>query len=59
MTYERPKPWAIVRLSPNQKWEIVDRYRTRSDADGHLQIFRLRFPKDYFEVVFDLPDPEN
>jgi hypothetical protein len=30
------KPWAVARQLPNLKWAIVARYRSRSDADGHL-----------------------
>jgi hypothetical protein len=42
MTYKPSlKPWAIARLLPNQKWVIIGRYRSRNDADGHLQLCRL------------------
>ncbi|EGK88703.1 hypothetical protein [Microcoleus vaginatus] len=37
------------------QWAIVGRYRSRSDAEGHLQLFRQRVPNIRFEVVFDLP----
>jgi hypothetical protein len=49
------KPWAVARLLPSLQWAIVGRYRSRSDAEGHLQLFRQRVPNIRFEVVFDLP----
>ncbi|TAG00305.1 MAG: hypothetical protein EAZ45_15760 [Oscillatoriales cyanobacterium] len=30
------KPWAVARLLPSLQWAIVGRYRSRSDAEGHL-----------------------
>ncbi len=55
MTYKTClKPWAVARLLPHQKWVIIGRYRRRNDADGHLQLCRLRVPNLQFKVVFDL-----
>jgi hypothetical protein len=45
-----------VRLLPNLQWVTVGRYRSRSDADGHLQLLRQRVPNIEFKVVFDLGD---
>jgi hypothetical protein len=57
MTYrESLKPWVVVRLLPNLQWVTVGRYRSRSDADGHLQLLRQRVPNIEFKVVFDLGD---
>ncbi|MGB7440732.1 MAG: hypothetical protein WA919_06660 [Coleofasciculaceae cyanobacterium] len=57
MTYsDNLKPWAVARLVPPVQWLIIGRYRTRSDADGHLQLLRQRVPNIRFEVVFDLPN---
>jgi len=57
MTYrECLKPWAIARLLPNLQWVIIGRYRSRSDADGHLQLCRQRVPNIRLEIVFALPD---
>jgi len=53
---ECKKPWAVTRLLPNGKWVIIGRYRSPSDADGHLQLLRLRVPNLQFKVVFDLSD---
>jgi hypothetical protein len=50
------KPWVVARQLPNLKWLIIARYRSRSDADGHLMLLRQRVPKLEFKVVFDLLD---
>ena len=52
-------PWAIARLLPNMQQIIVGRFRSRSDADGHLQCLRQLIPNASFVVVFDCqPDLE-
>jgi hypothetical protein len=57
MTYKQClKPWVIARLLPNRKWAIIARYRSRSEADGHLQLLRRRVPNLEFKVVFELLD---
>ena len=57
MTYKRClKPWAVTRQLPNLRWVIIARYRSRSDADGHLVLLRQRVPNLQFKVVFDLLD---
>ena len=48
------KPWVVARLLPNGKWAIIGRYRSPSDAQGHLQLLRQRVPNMQFKVVFDL-----
>lgn len=50
------KPWAVVRQGKNLQWIIIARYKSRSDADGHLLLLRQRVPDIEFKVVFDLPD---
>ena len=52
-------PWAIARLLPNCQRTIVGRFRSRSDADGHLQCLRQLIPHASYVVVFDCqPDME-
>lgn len=56
MTYKDSlKPWAIVRLLPPAQWVVIGRYRSRSDAEGHLQLCRQQIDNIEFEVVFDRP----
>lgn len=60
MTYKDSlKPWAVARLLPNGKWEIIGRYHSRSDADGHLQLLCQRVPNQEFRVVFDVVKNPN
>lgn len=55
ITYrDRLHCWAIARLLPNMQRIIVCRFRSRSDADGHLQRLRHLMPDATFVVVFDL-----
>ncbi|HEY9798229.1 MAG TPA: hypothetical protein V6D30_21530 [Leptolyngbyaceae cyanobacterium] len=56
---ERLNPWVLVRLLPNMQRMTVAQYRTRSDADGHLEIIRRLMPNAEFVVMFnpDLPQP--
>lgn len=53
------KPWAVVRLGENLQWTIIGRYKSRSDADGHLLLLRQRVPDLEFKVVFDLPNRQQ
>jgi hypothetical protein len=50
---ERLNPWAIARLLPDMQRVTVARFRSRSDADGHLQRLRQLIPNASFMVVFD------
>ena len=38
------KPWAVVRLGKKLQWVTIARYKSRSDADGHLLLLRQRVP---------------
>ncbi|XZN89459.1 MAG: hypothetical protein ACM65M_17550 [Microcoleus sp.] len=56
---KRLYPWAIAKLMPSMQRAIVGRFRSRSDADGHLLCLRQLMPQVRFVVVFDLqPDLE-
>ncbi len=56
---KRLEHWAIARLLPDMQRTIVGRFRSRSDADGHLQRLRQLIPHASFVVVFDCePDIE-
>jgi hypothetical protein len=59
ITYrERLTPWAIAQLLPNMQRTIVGRFRSRSDADGHLRCLRQLIPHASFVVMFD-PQPDE
>ncbi len=54
VTYKkRLNSWAIARLLPDTKQEIVARFRSRSDADGRLQLMRQMSPEASLMLVFD------
>ncbi|MDY6783633.1 MAG: hypothetical protein SW833_14010 [Cyanobacteriota bacterium] len=58
MTYrERLHPWIIVRLLPNLQRIVVGRFRSWSDAEGHLKVLRQLIPTASMIVVFDPPPP--
>ncbi|NEO29095.1 MAG: hypothetical protein F6K36_01265 [Symploca sp. SIO3C6] len=42
----------------NLQWSIIDRFRTKSDAEGHLDWWRHHVPDGKFEVIWDLPKEE-
>jgi hypothetical protein len=53
------KPWAVARQGDNLQWTIIARYKSRSDADGHLQLLRQRVPNLEFKVVFEVFDSKE
>ena len=50
---ERLCPWAIISLLPNKQMTILSRFRSRSDAEGHLQRLRQLKPEASLALVFD------
>ncbi|HEY9612186.1 hypothetical protein [Allocoleopsis sp.] len=50
---ERLNPWMVVRLLPNMQRLTVGQFRSRSDADGHLQILRRLIPNAKYVVMFN------
>ncbi|BAZ38204.1 hypothetical protein NIES4101_41400 [Calothrix sp. NIES-4101] len=58
-TYKkRLNSWAIARLLPDMKREIVARFRSRSDADGHLQLLLRVTPEAKLTLIFDCQQDE-
>ncbi|MEG4628187.1 hypothetical protein QUB56_00790 [Microcoleus sp. AR_TQ3_B6] len=52
---ERLYPWVLVRLLPKMQRLTVGQCRTRSDADGHVEILRRLLLGRNFAVIFN-PD---
>jgi hypothetical protein len=50
---ERLHHWAIALLLPNMERKIVARFRSRSDADGHLRFLRQHHHDAEYIVLFD------
>lgn len=55
---ERLNSWTVARLFPDMRRVTVARFRSRSDADGHMQSLRQLIPDAHFVVVFDCPRHE-
>ena len=53
---ERLSPWIIVRLLPNFQRIVVGRFRSWSDADGHLRTLRQLIPTAEMTIMFDPGD---
>lgn len=47
--------WAVARLTSEAQWAIVARFRTQSDAEGHLRFLQRSMPETRFKLLFDLP----
>ncbi|NEO97822.1 MAG: hypothetical protein F6K58_03755 [Symploca sp. SIO2E9] len=57
---DKLRPWTVARLLPNNlQWLRIGRYRTKSDAEGHLQWWRWNVPDTKFELIWDLPNPTD
>ncbi|EKQ69136.1 hypothetical protein OsccyDRAFT_1750 [Leptolyngbyaceae cyanobacterium JSC-12] len=50
---DRLNRWAIARIGKDKKPEIVARFRSRSDADGHLKFFQQRSLNEKFVILFE------
>jgi hypothetical protein len=47
-------PWVVIRwYSPTQR-VIIGRFRSRSDADGHLAVLRRLMPDANLQIIFDM-----
>lgn len=55
MTYQiKLRPWAIYRITDTVSHVCIGRFKSRSDAEGHLTVLRRGYPEGRFEVVFDV-----
>lgn len=50
---DRLNRWAIARIDAPQTQVIVARFRSHSDAEGHLRFLRQKFPVEKFIIVFE------
>ncbi|WP_232224126.1 hypothetical protein [Mastigocladopsis repens] len=49
-------PWAVVRwFSPTQRI-VISRFRSRSDADGHLAVLQRHIPDADLRVIVEMED---
>lgn len=52
---DRLTGWLVVRLLPKMQRVVVGRFRSHSDAEGHLQALRRLIPEARLIIMFD-PD---
>lgn len=53
---DRLNRWAIARIGTDKTLEIVARFRSRSDADGHLRFLQQQSSKAKLVVIFEKHD---
>lgn len=53
------KPWCIIKPLPNMQRIVVGRFRSLSDAEGHLQVLRGLIANASYCIVFDPVFPSN
>jgi hypothetical protein len=51
--WQRLHPWCIIRLLPKMQRIVVQRFRSRAQADEYLKALRRTFPNAIHEIVFD------
>jgi len=55
MTYkEKLQPWCIIRNLPDMRSTFIARFRSRSDAQGHMQLLRANNPTTSYQVIFNV-----
>jgi hypothetical protein len=47
-------PWAVVQLVSPTERIVMNRFRSRSDADGHLTILQRLMPQADLRVIVDV-----
>ncbi|ARV58265.1 hypothetical protein BZZ01_06110 [Nostocales cyanobacterium HT-58-2] len=54
MAYQqRLKPWAVVHLISSSQKVVVSRHRSRTDAEGYVQLLRQQMPGSQLDVLFE------
>ncbi|MBW4634114.1 MAG: hypothetical protein KME30_20070 [Iphinoe sp. HA4291-MV1] len=47
-------PWAVVQWHSPSKRIVIGRFRSRSDADGHLTVLQRLMPEADLRVIVDV-----
>lgn len=55
--WTRLHPWCIIRLLPKMQRIVVQRFRTRTEAEEYLKIVRKLMPTTVHQIVFE-PETE-
>ena len=53
---QRLKPWSLIKLLPDMQRSVVARFRSWSDAQGHLQVLQRLTPDTTYKIIFDPPN---
>jgi hypothetical protein len=54
MTYRNQlSPWCLILLLPKMQRIVIDRFRRRGDAEGHLQVLQRSHPTRNYLIIFD------
>ncbi len=48
-------PWCIIRLLPNARTIVVNRFRRRNDAEAQMKVLRRLKPDAKYQIMFDAP----
>jgi len=57
MTYRNQlSPWCLILLLPKMQRIVIDRFRRRGDAEGHLQVLQRSHPTRDYVIIFDPPE---
>ena len=48
-------PWCIIRHLPKMQRVVVGRFRSWSDAEGHVRVLESLVPDASYSVIFDPP----
>jgi hypothetical protein len=51
--WTRLHPWCVIRLLPKMQRIVIQRFRTRSQAEEYLKIVRRLMPAALHHIVFD------
>ncbi len=51
---DRLHPWCIIRLLPNARTIIIQRFRRRNDAEAHMKVLRRIKPDARYQIMFDV-----
>ena len=53
--HQQLNPWCVVRHLPKMQRVVVGRFRSQSDAQGHMTVLRGLVPNTSHKIIFDPP----
>ncbi|MBD1846347.1 hypothetical protein H6F89_23580 [Cyanobacteria bacterium FACHB-63] len=49
----RLHPWCVIRLLPKMQRVVLERFRSRTQAEEYLKLMRRLMPEAVHQIVFD------